>query len=165
MKNSDKTKIPSRNTRVWDASLASGRFNPEYCDLLIEHCEKGHSLETFAGVYNISPDKIVEWAMEYPSFKNAVKIALTKQMYYWECQLLEGMRLSEKSQIDCAKLMLTSFRSVTENKIREGLYDDYKERKNEKVRTTNSDLAQELQSKLTQLELTQLELSQLDYQN
>ncbi len=128
------------------------QFNPDYCRQLIAHCESGHSLETFAGVYNISPDKIVQWAMEYPSFKDAAKIALTKQMYYWECQLLEGMRSGEKSQIECAKLMITSFRNVTENKIRESLYDDYKEQKYEKLRTTETDLAKELQARLDKLE-------------
>ncbi|MCE3267831.1 MAG: hypothetical protein K0R49_83 [Burkholderiales bacterium] len=140
------------NKKVKHITISSTQFNPDYCGLLIEHCESGHSLETFAGVYNISPDKIVLWAMEYPNFKDAAKIALTKQMYYWECQLLEGMRTGEKSQIECAKLMITSFKNVTENKIRESLYDDYKEHKNEKVRTTDTDLVKELQAKLNKLE-------------
>ncbi|MFN8770891.1 MAG: hypothetical protein ACK5WP_08520 [Neisseriaceae bacterium] len=87
------------NQKVKTANATNTQFNPDYCHLLIEHCESGHSLETFAGAYNISPDKIVQWAMEYPSFKDAAKIALTKQMYYWECQLLDGMRSGEKSQI------------------------------------------------------------------
>lgn len=128
------------------------QFNPDYCYLLIEHCESGHSLETFAGVYVISPDRIVQWAMEYPDFRDAAKIALIKQMYYWECQLLEGMRTGDKSKIECAKLMIASFKNVTENKIRESLYDDYKEQKNEKPRTTDSDLAKELEAKLDKLE-------------
>ena len=128
------------------------QFNPDYCNFLIEHCESGHSLETFAGAYNISPDKIVQWAMEYPAFKDSVKIALTKQMYYWECQLLDGMRSGEKSQIECAKLMITSFKNVTENKIRDSLYDDYKEQRQEQLRTSDTDLAKELQAKLSKLE-------------
>lgn len=157
--NLGKTRLPignlgglpsSKKPKNMGTNTISTQFNPEYCGLLIEHCESGHSLETFAGVYNISPDKIVQWAMEYPDFKDAAKIALTKQMYYWECQLLEGMRSGEKSQIECAKLMITSFKNVTENKIRESLYDDYKEHKNEKPRTTDMDLAKELQAKLNQ---------------
>jgi len=143
-------KLNHRTLKINESAIT--QFSPEYCRLLIEHCESGHSLETFAGAYNISPERIVIWAMEYPSFKDAAKIALTKQMYYWECQLLEGMKTGEKAQIECAKLMITSFKNVTENKIRESLYDDYKEQKNENVRTTETDLAEELQAKLTKLE-------------
>ncbi|MFN8770890.1 MAG: hypothetical protein ACK5WP_08515 [Neisseriaceae bacterium] len=47
--------------------------------------------------------------------------------------------------------MITSFKNVTENKIRDSLYDDYKEQKNEKIRTSDMDLAKELQAKLTKL--------------
>lgn len=150
MRNLETPKIANKKSK--NINAINTQFNPDYCGLLIEHCESGHSLETFAGAYNISPDKIVQWAMEYPDFKDAAKIALTKQMYYWECQLLEGMRSGEKSQIECAKLMITSFKNVTENKIRESLYDDYKEQKNEKLRSTDTDLAKELQAKLTKLE-------------
>lgn len=148
-----KNLIPQQLNKKVKPKVINTQFNPEYCALLIEHCEGGHSLETFAGAYNISPDKIVTWAMEYPDFRDAAKIALTKQMYYWEQQLLEGMRLSEKSQIECAKLMITSFKNVTENKIRESLYDDYREQRAEKSRATNTDIAQELQARLAELNL------------
>lgn len=124
------------------------QYDPEYCQLLIQHCGEGYSLESFAGANNISPDKIEEWAMLYPDFKDAAKIALTKMMYFWECQLLAGMKIGDKSHIDCSKLMLLGLKDLTANKIRNALYDNYKEDNNDKATPVVSDLAKELEANL-----------------
>ena len=48
--------------------------------------------------------------------------------------------------------MITSFKNVTENKIRESLYDDYKEQKKDQPRSSDTDVALELQARLNKLE-------------
>lgn len=49
-------------------------YRPEYCDMVIEHMGKGHSLTAFAGLIRVNVDTIYEWQARRPDFSEAVTI-------------------------------------------------------------------------------------------
>lgn len=67
--------------------MATGRptkYKPEYCQLLLEHCEKGLSFEAFAGVVRVCVDTLLEWANKHPEFSLAKKEASALSRLFWE---------------------------------------------------------------------------------
>ena len=59
-------------------------FNPAWCEMLVQHCEQGLSIESFAGVISCSTKTLYKWFEEYPEFGNAKKIAEAKSLLWWE---------------------------------------------------------------------------------
>lgn len=64
-------------------------FDPSYCDMVIEHMAKGHSLTSFAGVISCDPRTVTRWASEAddqskPAFCHAVKVGRAKAVIWWE---------------------------------------------------------------------------------
>lgn len=54
------------------------RYQPEYCQMLIAHCDKGNSVESFAAVIDGTPELFPFWAREYVEFEMAMHIG------YWK---------------------------------------------------------------------------------
>lgn len=74
--------------------MALGRptkYLPEYCDLVIEHCSKGYSFDSFAGLVKVNQDTIYEWAKVYPDFSEAKAVALEAARLHWEKLSIEGL--------------------------------------------------------------------------
>lgn len=67
------------------------KYDPVYCEAIIEHCNNGFSAESFSGDEYISPDTIVEWMDKHPEFKSAVKIAKCCEALYYEQYLRFAM--------------------------------------------------------------------------
>ena len=59
-------------------------FILEYCDMLIAHCSKGYTYESFAAVLSIGRRTLYEWEKEYPEFAHAKVIAMEKQQHQWQ---------------------------------------------------------------------------------
>lgn len=69
-------------------------FDPAYCDMVIEHMAKGHSLTSFAGVISVDPRTVTRWASESdeqskPDFCHAVKVGRAKAVTVWEEKALK----------------------------------------------------------------------------
>ena len=59
-------------------------FDENYCNLIIEHCAKGYSIESFAGKIGISKDTLYSWFKEYEHFSDAKKEAIEASRLHWE---------------------------------------------------------------------------------
>ena len=47
------------------------RYKPEYCDMLLNHCKKGLSFESFAGIIGVSRQALYDWAKKHKEFEQA----------------------------------------------------------------------------------------------
>jgi hypothetical protein len=59
-------------------------YKPEYCQMLMDHMEKGFSLESFGGVVRAAKSTIYEWIKNYPEFSDAVALGKTLCQLRWE---------------------------------------------------------------------------------
>lgn len=86
------TRLADVKKRAAGITKYSGRmkYQPEYCDRLIEHMSKGLSLDSFAGSIGVSVDCIHNWAKEYPDFAEAKKIGFAKMLLFFEEMGLGG---------------------------------------------------------------------------
>lgn len=66
-------------------------FKPEYCDLLLDHMEKGYSFESFAGVVRKSKQTIYDWTEANAEFLDAKKVGLELSRLYWERKAIDHM--------------------------------------------------------------------------
>jgi transposase len=69
------------------------KYQPSYCDLVIEHMTEGASLTSFAAEIGVARSSINEWMEQNPEFSEAVKIAKAKCSAWWE-------RLGRKNAAD-----------------------------------------------------------------
>lgn len=60
------------------------KYNPSYCQKLIDFLSQGYSLEAFCGHVSLSKETLYRWFEEYPEFSNAKKEAMTKCRAFWE---------------------------------------------------------------------------------
>ena len=51
------------------------KYDPAYCDAVIEDAKLGFSLSAFAGGIQVDRDTITEWRKVYPDFDHACRIA------------------------------------------------------------------------------------------
>lgn len=65
-------------------------YRPEYCDMVIEHMAKGHSLTGFAGVIQVNLDTVYEWQTKHPEFSEAVHIGRSARVNALERKLLSA---------------------------------------------------------------------------
>lgn len=68
---------------------APSKYDPKYCDMLIEHMGKGLSFRTFAAVTDIHVTTLYEWCNPesdqfHREFSYAKKIGDTKSQLFWE---------------------------------------------------------------------------------
>lgn len=60
------------------------KYDPSYCEMVIEHMKEGASLTSFAAEIDVCRDTISEWASVHPEFSVAVKRAKAKCAAWWE---------------------------------------------------------------------------------
>ena len=60
------------------------KFDPKYCEMLIEEMGKGFSYEAFAGIINTCIQTLYNWEKEHPEFLEAKKQAFQKSRLFWE---------------------------------------------------------------------------------
>lgn len=59
-------------------------YRPEFCEMLIEHCREGGSIEAFAGTIMVSIDALYDWFDRHEDFRQAKKIAYSLSLGWWE---------------------------------------------------------------------------------
>jgi hypothetical protein len=70
-----------------EESNAVGRptkYEPEYCEKLVEHMAKGLSFETFAAVIGCHRATMYEWVKFFPEFAEAKEVAFEECQLFWE---------------------------------------------------------------------------------
>jgi hypothetical protein len=67
--------------------MAGGRpskYDPAFCESVIECLGEGHSVTAFAGRIGVNRSSVFEWAKNHPEFSNALKIGQAKAVEFWE---------------------------------------------------------------------------------
>jgi len=67
------------------------KYDSKYCEMLLEHMDRGLSFEAFAGMLKVSKVTLYNWTREYPEFLNAKKIGTAASQYWWEQQGQDGL--------------------------------------------------------------------------
>ena len=83
--------------------MAGGRptyYEQRFCELLIDHMEKGFSYESFAGLVGVSKQTIYDWEKANPDFLDSKKIGVEKSRLFWEKQGIEGIYTTEVFEQD-----------------------------------------------------------------
>ena len=57
------------------------KYNPAYCEQVIDVCREGYSLTGFAGKIGVSRECLTKWGQEYPEFLLALKRAKAAAAY------------------------------------------------------------------------------------
>jgi len=60
------------------------KYDPAYCDEVIEHCRDGASLTSFAASIAVARSTINEWMEHHAEFSEAVKVAKAVCASWWE---------------------------------------------------------------------------------
>jgi len=60
------------------------KYQPKFCQEIIEFMSQGFSAEAFAGYVCVSSDTIYEWAKVHPEFSEAKRIGIEQCRIYWE---------------------------------------------------------------------------------
>lgn len=60
------------------------KYDPKFCDMVIEDMAKGYSLTAFAGLIGVNRDTIDQWRKDYPEFSEAVTRAKAARLRDWE---------------------------------------------------------------------------------
>lgn len=60
------------------------KYDPAYCDQVVEFLTDGYSLAAFAGEIGVARSTIYEWVDQNPDFSDAVKRAQAKAVLWWE---------------------------------------------------------------------------------
>lgn len=53
------------------------KYDPAFCEQIIEHCQDGSSLSSFAASIRVARSSLNEWAEHHPEFSEALKTAKT----------------------------------------------------------------------------------------
>ena len=60
------------------------KYNPKYCDMLVEHMSEGASVTSFAAEIDVARSTINEWAANHPEFSEALSRGKAKCAAWWE---------------------------------------------------------------------------------
>lgn len=66
------------------------KYDPKYCDMLVDHCKKGLSFEAFAGLIGISRSTLYRWIEENPEFSDTKERADSAVLYAMETLGMAG---------------------------------------------------------------------------
>lgn len=60
------------------------KYDPKYCDEVIEVMRAGFSLTAFCGIIQVLPQTVANWRKTYPEFDEACQLAKTARLIHWE---------------------------------------------------------------------------------
>ena len=66
------------------------KYKEEYCQMLIDHMEKGFSFNSFAGIIRVNTDTLAEWRNKHKSFSDAQKLGRALSSLFWEKMGMAG---------------------------------------------------------------------------
>ena len=67
--------------KVWGRPT---KYDPKYCDMIVEFMSKGKSLIGFAASIDVVVSTLYEWEKKQPDFSDAIKVARQKSQLWWE---------------------------------------------------------------------------------
>lgn len=67
------------------------KYDPLYCEALIEHMAKGLSYEAFAGSIKVAKQTLYDWEKAHPEFLDAKSIAIEQSRLFWEQAGVAGL--------------------------------------------------------------------------
>jgi len=74
-------------TTIFDHNPKGGRppkFEPRFCQMLIDHMSQGLSYESFSAVVGTSRSTLYNWEKDFPEFLDAKKIGVECSQLFWE---------------------------------------------------------------------------------
>lgn len=72
------------------------KYDPAFCEMLLDHMWKGNSFQSFAAELGVSIDTIYEWAKVHTDFSESKKQGQGFEIAYWERILRGGAQGSLK---------------------------------------------------------------------
>ena len=60
------------------------KYDPKYCQMVIDHMATGLSFEAFAAVIGVAKETLYTWVDKHPEFMDAKKEAFEKSRLFWE---------------------------------------------------------------------------------
>jgi len=81
------------------------KYEPEYCELLVEMANEGKTESEFAARINVTPRMVKQWADRYPKFSFARELADTYRQAWFE----QHYRLGMFNKIDCNPYMFMRY--------------------------------------------------------
>lgn len=66
------------------------KYDPAFCDALIDFMGKGYSLTAFAGSICVARSTINEWMGEHPEFSEAARVGQARRTMALEATLIAG---------------------------------------------------------------------------
>lgn len=67
------------------------KYEPKFCQMLIDHMAGGLSFESFAAVIKVNQDSLHEWVKVYTEFSEAKKVAWAQNQLFYEKMGVAGM--------------------------------------------------------------------------
>lgn len=64
------------------------KYEPRYCEMIIDHMSEGYSAVSFAGKVGVVRSTINKWADDFPEFKEALDVAKSRALMFWEDRLI-----------------------------------------------------------------------------
>ena len=88
--------------------MTAGRisdYDPRYCEMLIEHMEKGLTFESFAAVPGVTFRTLYNWEKKHPEFFHAREIGLAKSLLWWEQSSMAAAYGKTKNRANAGLIM------------------------------------------------------------
>ena len=85
------------------------KYDPSYCDLVIEDAKQGFSLSAFAGGIQVSRDTITGWREQHPEFDEACRTAKLVRARFLETGIMKedipgpAMNARKFALVNCAE--------------------------------------------------------------
>lgn len=65
------------------------KYEPKFCEILIDKMSEGYSKEAVAGYIGISKNTLYEWAQAHEDFADAIAIGESQSRLHWEGKLVD----------------------------------------------------------------------------
>lgn len=72
------------------------KYEPRFCQMLVDHQAAGFSFESFAGLIGVCIDTTYEWAKARPDFSDAKRRGHAASLMWWENAGMVGMAMPSK---------------------------------------------------------------------
>ena len=73
------------------------KYDPAFCEIVVECMSKGFSKEAVAGHLHIHKDTLYEWIKKYPNFSDAINIGVELSRLHWEGTAIDYKTFTQKS--------------------------------------------------------------------
>ena len=87
----DVTPLPVAQPKPKPKMGAPTKYDPKFCQMVIDHMSDGLSLESFAGVIDVHKGTLYDWRLAHQDFSDAVKRGVDKCRFFWEKLGIDGI--------------------------------------------------------------------------